>query len=87
MSCAASNILQMGRVNVSHKIVVVQDEMPSNVYPWQHLAAATGATLSIVPRPKDHNWTKSIIQHIDEHVAVVALGCVHWCDGGFLRAF
>lgn len=85
MSCAAANILRMGCLDNTKKILVVQDEMASNCYPWQHLATSSGAALHIIPRPDNYDWSRAIIACIDDSVALIALGCVHWCDGSLMN--
>ena len=62
-------------------IVVLQDQFPSNIYIWHHLAQDNGAKIVSVPRPKDGNWTPSILEAITAETAVAALPHCHWTDG------
>ena len=65
-------------------IVVLEEQFPSNVYPWRVLAKRTGAEVVTVPRPADHDWTTAVLEHIDERTAVVAVPNCHWTDGSVL---
>lgn len=77
---AAANIpVQRGQI-----IVLLEDQFPSNVYPWRDLAAQTGASVVTVPRPPDYDWTTALLSHIDERTAVVAVPNCHWTDGSLV---
>ena len=78
---AARNI----RIQSGQKIVILQDQFPSNVYSWRYLAATEGAELSIVPRPEDGDWTTAVLERLNESVAIVALPPCHWSDGSSLN--
>lgn len=65
-------------------IIVLEDQFPSNVYPWRDLAARTGATIVTVSRPSDFDWTSALLAHIDERTAVVASPHCHWTDGSLI---
>ncbi|MCP4690661.1 MAG: aminotransferase class V-fold PLP-dependent enzyme [Desulfobacterales bacterium] len=80
VSLAAKNIpVARGR-----SIVVLQDQFPSNVYPWRRLAAERGAEIKTVQRPADSDWTPAVLEAIDENTAVAALPNCHWTDGSLL---
>lgn len=74
---AAANIALRG----DQTIVVLEDQFPSNVYPWRDLAERTGATIVTVARPLDFDWTRALLEHIDERTGVVAVPNCHWTDG------
>lgn len=80
ISLAARN-LPAGR---GRTIVMLKDQFPSNVYPWQRKAAETGARIVVVPRPADGRWTAAVLDAIDERTAVAALPNCHWTDGGLI---
>ena len=65
-------------------IIVVQDQFPSNVYPWRELARERGAHVITVDRPEDADWTAAIGARIDERTGIVALPNCHWTDGGLV---
>ncbi len=80
MAVAARNVL----VEAGQSIVVLDEQFPSNVYPWRELAKRARAELITVPRPADHDWTSAVLEHLDESTAVVAVPNCHWTDGSFL---
>jgi selenocysteine lyase/cysteine desulfurase len=66
------------------RVVVLEDQFPSNYYGWLEQCRRVGATLVSAPRPADDDWTGSVLRMIDERTAVVAVPHVHWTDGGLL---
>lgn len=80
LSLAAANL----PVGPGRRILLLEDQFPSNVYPWHDLAARTGGVIETVPRPDDHDWTAAVLARIDERTAVVAMPHCHWTDGGLL---
>ncbi len=69
------------RLGPGDSIVVIEDQFPSNVYPWRDAAARTGATIVTAARPDDLDWTGAVVAAIDDTTAVVALPQCHWTDG------
>lgn len=80
IAVAARNI----PVDRGQSIVVLAEQFPSNVYPWRRLAGRTGANLTTVARPGDDDWTRALLETIDENTAVVACGHCHWTDGSLI---
>ncbi len=80
IAVAAANV----PVRDGQKILILEDQFPSNVYPWRELATRRGAKLVTVPRPEDHDWTRAVLERIDEDTAVVAVPNCHWTDGSLL---
>lgn len=74
-------------VNLSNKeIIIVEEQFPSNVYPWMELEKEQGAILKIIKAPESlenrgQNWNKSILDAISEKTGMVAISHVHWADG------
>lgn len=66
------------------RILVIEGQFPSNVYAWQRLADENGAVLSTVPWPGDGDWTRAVIDMIDDDVAIAALPPCHWTDGSLV---
>lgn len=71
-------------VRPGQRILVLQDQFPSNVYPWRELANERGGTMMTLPRPDDDDWTRVILDALDERVAIAALPHVHWTDGALI---
>ena len=65
-------------------IVVVQDQFPSNYYVWVEKAAQAGATMRVVPRPENGDWTPGVLDAIDGDTGIAALPGCHWMDGSLL---
>ena len=78
VSTAARNLpLSRGQ-----NVIVVEDQFPSNVYPWRERANEVGARVRTVPRPARGGWTRAVLDAIDGATAVVAVPHCHWTDGG-----
>jgi selenocysteine lyase/cysteine desulfurase len=80
IAVAAANV----KVEAGEYILILEDQFPSNVYPWHELAKRRGAKLITVPRPVDHDWTPAVLSHLNEDTAVVAVPNCHWTDGSLL---
>ena len=80
VSVAANNVA----VEENQVIVVLEDQFPSNVYPWRELAREKGVELKTVTRPQDDDWTEALLSYIDESTAVVAVPNCHWTDGSII---
>ncbi len=66
-------------------ILVLEDQFPSHVYPWQARAGETGADVRILLAPSDDDWTRVVLAAIDTHTAVVAVPQTHWSTGATLN--
>lgn len=66
------------------RILLLDEQFPSNVYAWRELATRTGARIDTVPRPADDDWTTAILDRIGEDVCIAALPNNHWTDGGLI---
>jgi selenocysteine lyase/cysteine desulfurase len=80
ISTAAKNL----RIGKGQAILMLDEEFPSNVYPWHALAKRDGAEILVVSRPLDGDWTAAILDKIDDRVAIAALSHCHWTDGGYV---
>ena len=85
---AASYALSMAAANTSaaagDRIVVLAEQYPSNVYPWRDLARRSGATVVAVERPGDGDWTREVVQSIDERTLAVAVPNCHFMTGAWV---
>jgi selenocysteine lyase/cysteine desulfurase len=80
IAVAASNLeLRQGDV-----ILILEDQFPSNVYPWREVAKETGAMVKTIDRPEDEDWTRALLENIDDNTAVVAVPNCHWTNGGLI---
>lgn len=85
ISLAARNILKSGNCVKGSKILVLENEMASNVYSWQRICEETGAVLSVISSPADGDWVGAIGRNLDNSVVVLAVSSVHWCDGSLIN--
>jgi selenocysteine lyase/cysteine desulfurase len=80
ISTAAANLpLAKGQ-----HIVLLDEQFPSNVYQWYEMARRSEAIVDTVARPQDGDWTKAVIQRIDERTRIVAIPNCHWTDGSLI---
>jgi selenocysteine lyase/cysteine desulfurase len=80
IATAARNLpLQKGQ-----SILVLEEQFPSNYYPWQRRAEETGAKLKVVAWPEDNDWTSGVLNSLTADVAIAALPHVQWTSGGRL---
>lgn len=80
MAVAAANV----PVEAGETVVILEDQFPSNVYPWRELAKRRGAEVVTVPRPADYDWTKAVLEYIEDSTALVSVPNCHWTDGSLL---
>ena len=71
-------------VSKGESILVLDEQFPSNYYPWQRLAEESGAVLKIVGWPDDGDWTAAVLNSLTADVAIAALPQVQWTSGGRL---
>ena len=74
----AANALSLSS---GQNILVLEDQFPSNIYPWIDRARKESAQLIILPTPKDDDWTRVLLEAIDSHTAIVAIPQTHWASG------
>jgi selenocysteine lyase/cysteine desulfurase len=63
------------------RVLVVDDEFPSDVYAWRELVAERGGEIVTVRRPADDDWTTAIGQALERGVDVAVVPNCHWTDG------
>lgn len=80
---AAARIVE-SEVSPRHNIVVMQEEFPSNVLPWQRVCRESGAELISVPRAAHGDWTQGVLKAVSGDTKVVAVSPCHWTDGTLL---
>ena len=80
MAVACANLpLRRGQT-----VLLLDEEFPSVILPWRERARAAGATAVLLPRPADDDWTRVILEAIDQRTAVAALPALHWTDGALI---
>lgn len=71
-------------VSAGQHIIVVEDQFPSNYYPWRVLGADAGAEIRTIARPEPGSsgtWSDRVLEAIDANTAAVAIANIHWADG------
>lgn len=71
-------------VGPGRSLVVVDEQFPSDLYPFRSRVAEAGGTIVTVETPGRGDWTAPVVEAIDESTAVVVAPMCHWTDG---RAF
>ena len=69
LETAAKNLC----VSPLHSILLMENQFPSNVYPWKRLAKLSNAKLKFVTSTPKIDLTENILQAIDEKCDIVAL--------------
>jgi len=71
-------------LRAGQSVLVLEEQFPSNYYPWRRLAHDRGARVDVVAWPSDHDWTSAVIARIGDDTAIVAVPNVQWTSGGLL---
>lgn len=80
ISTVAANV----PLRAGQHILVVEDQFPSNYYPWVRAGADAGAELRTIARPVSgdaDSWSDRLLTAINADTAVVAIANVHWAEG------
>ena len=84
IATAARNL----RIAPGSRVLMIEGEFPSLALVWPQLAEAAGATVEIVPRPTDADWTAALLEAIERPgappVGLAALTPLHWSDGAMI---
>lgn len=86
VSYAIANAANSMSIKKYQKIIVVEDQFPSNVYSWKKLAKQKEGVFVTIHAPKEkenraETWNQRILTAIDEQTVVIAISHVHWADG------
>lgn len=85
VSYGIANVVKNITLKENEKIILVDEQFPSNYYSWQRLAEQHNAQIkTIVPPDGDDRaagWNAAILSSIDETTKVVAISHTHWADG------
>lgn len=77
---AANNI----KIDKSKKILILEDQFPSNVYPWQKVAKEKNIEILRIRQGTFSSLTEAILSHLDDRVEVAALPNVLWTNGALI---
>ncbi|MSP49741.1 MAG: aminotransferase class V-fold PLP-dependent enzyme [Alphaproteobacteria bacterium] len=65
-------------------IVALEGEHHSTLLEYRRRATEAGATLKLISKPKDGDWTRAVLAAIDEKTAWVGVPNCYWTDGGLV---
>lgn len=80
MGVAAANVA----LRPGQRVLMLDEEFPSTIYPWTEAARRAGAEAVCLPRPADDDWTTALLAAMDDRTAAVAVPVCHWIDGGLI---
>ncbi len=80
LAIAARNL----RISPAKKVLVLDEDFPSNVYTWRRYCSHYGSELLTVRREAGQEWTEAVLGGLDERIGIVAVPNVHWTDGAML---
>ncbi len=72
------------QLKANQKIILLDQEYPSNFYAWRELSKQSGAEIISVSRQTGQSWTEAILDNIDQNTGVVSIPNCHWTDGSFV---
>jgi selenocysteine lyase/cysteine desulfurase len=68
-------------VGPGRTVVILDEEFPSDVYPFRAKLREEGGEFVVVPRPAEASWTDAVLAAIEARTAVVVVPHAHWTDG------
>jgi len=77
---AANNI----KIDKGKKILILKDQFPSNVYPWQKVSKEKDIEILRIQQGTFSSLTEAILSHLDDRVEVAALPNVLWTNGALI---
>lgn len=86
VSYGMANVANNISLSPGDEILIVNEQFPSNVYPWMRIAKEAGAIIKTISPPKvlDNRgkiWNQRILEAITTNTKLVACGHIHWADG------
>ena len=85
-SYGLANVTQNVPLSKGDKIIMVDEQFPSNYYSWECVAQEKQAKIQVIKPPETLEnrgkiWNEWILEAIDHSTKVVAIANVHWADG------
>lgn len=86
VSYGMANVARNLPLSKGENIIVVDEQFPSNIYPWRRLADEKDAEIITVTPPetkeeRGKKWNQKILESITPKTTMVAIGNIHWADG------
>ena len=85
-SYGLANVVNNISIKEKDEIILLDEQFPSNVYPWLNLKERSKAKLVFIKRPdtlidSGKKWNEEILAAINNKTKVVAIGNIHWACG------
>ena len=86
VSYGMANVANNIELEAGDEILVIDEQFPSNVYPWMTIAKESGAIIKTINAPdtreqRGKKWNELILDAINQKTKMVACGHIHWADG------
>ena len=86
VSYGLANVANNITLKKTDEVLIIDEQFPSNYYIWKKLTDRYHAKLKILKAPntkirQGKEWNERILEAINEHTALVAMGHVHWSNG------
>ncbi len=86
VSYGIANVANNLTLSQGDEILIIDEQFPSNVYPWKRVAQKSGAVIKTIAAPDEwenrgKQWNERIIEAINPSTRLVACGHIHWTDG------
>ena len=86
MATVVKNLLKKRPATPQHKVVIVGEEFPSDVYPWEELTQERGVRIETIMPPdtllqRGQRWNELLLEAIDHTTLAVCISPTHWADG------
>lgn len=84
VSYGIANVTNNIHLKKGQHIIMMEEQFPSNYYPWKRLADQSGASIKMIKAigsNRTTSWNEQVLEAINEQTAVVTIGTVHWADG------
>ena len=85
-SYGLANVVNNISIKEKDEIILLDEQFPSNVYPWLNLKERSKAKLVFIKRPdtlidSGKKWNEEILAAITNKTKVVTIGNIHWACG------
>ena len=76
------NIISHGlKLSAGDEVILLQNEYPSNIYPWRHLEKKGVKLITTPIETSPENFLRELKRLITAKTRAVSLSAVHWCTG------
>ena len=69
------------KLSAEDEVILLENEYPSNVYPWRHLEEKGVKLLTAPMERSPETFLKALKRLITAKTRVISLSAVHWCTG------